>query len=259
MEAIFRWLHVVAGILWIGLLWFFNFVNTPFAGTMDGETKKKVVPELIPRALYFFRWGAAWTWVTGLLLLTLIYYHGKQVLGGDPPVWTAGTVVMILVTFLAVFLYDALYKSPLAKNPKVAHTVAFVLFAVIVGAMVCPFIGNFSYRGWLIHSGALMGTTMAFNVWFRIWPSQRKIISAVKAGQAPDPAVVALAGARSRHNTYMSVPLIWTMIGQHSTFFAGGNLGISTGWAWLVWLAIVLIGWHLVFQLYKIAGRVKGF
>ena len=259
LEAIFRWLHVVAGIMWIGHLWFFNFVNGPFAATMDGDTKKKVVPELMPRALYFFRWGAAWTWFTGLFLLLIVYYHGKQVLGGEEPYWTAGTLVMILVTFLSPFVYDALYKSPLAKNVKAAHTIAFWIFALIVGAMVCPRVGNFSYRGWLIHSGALLGTIMAFNVWFRIWPSQQKIISAVKAGQAPDPAVVALAGARSRHNTYMSVPLVWAMIGQHTTYFAGGNLGIPPLWAWVVWLVVVLIGWHLVFQLYKIAGRVKGF
>jgi len=64
LQSVFRWIHVVAGILWIGLLYFFNFVNGPFAATMDGETKKKVVPQLMPRALFWFRWGAAWTWVT---------------------------------------------------------------------------------------------------------------------------------------------------------------------------------------------------
>src|SRR5262245_14724724 len=111
LEAIFRWLHVVAGILWIGHLWFFNFVNGPFAGTMDGETKKKVVPELMPRALYFFRWGAAWTWATGLLLLTMVYYHVPTVKASEDQPWTAGTVIMILVSLLAFLLYDALYKS----------------------------------------------------------------------------------------------------------------------------------------------------
>ena len=65
--------------MWIGLLYFFNFINTGFAPTMDGDTKKKVVPELMPRALYWFRWGAAWTWVTGLILLGVVYYHGGLV------------------------------------------------------------------------------------------------------------------------------------------------------------------------------------
>ena len=74
LEALFRWVHVVAGVLWIGLLYFFNWVNGPFAKTLDSETKPKVVPELLPRALYFFRWGAAYTWLSGLLLLGVVYY-----------------------------------------------------------------------------------------------------------------------------------------------------------------------------------------
>ena len=73
IHPIFKWLHVIAGVMWIGLLYFFNFINGAFAGTMDGDTKKKVVPELMPRALYWFRWGAAWTWVTGLVLLMLFF------------------------------------------------------------------------------------------------------------------------------------------------------------------------------------------
>ena len=72
LEAIFRWLHILAGITWIGLLYFFNWVNGPFQGKIDGPTKKIVNPELMPRALYWFRWGAAYTWFTGVLLLALV-------------------------------------------------------------------------------------------------------------------------------------------------------------------------------------------
>ena len=71
----------------------------------------------------------------------------------------------------------------------------------------------------MIHVGAMFGTTMAFNVWFRIWPAQQKIITAIKNGQAPDAALVGLAGLRSRHNTYMSAALIWTMISLHTSGF----------------------------------------
>src|SRR5215510_10615554 len=116
LDQLFRWLHVFAGILWIGMLYFFNFVNGPFAGTMDGDTKKKVVPELMPRALYFFRWGAAWTWLTGLLLLLIVYYHGKQVLEDPAAGFGVGTFVMIVAIPVAVLLYDALMKSSLGKN-----------------------------------------------------------------------------------------------------------------------------------------------
>lgn len=257
LQAVFRWLHIFAGVLWIGLLYFFNFVNGPFAGTLDADSKKKVVPELMPRALFWFRWGAAWTWITGVLLLVLVFYHHGTVLFGDRPAWGPGAIVMIIVTFLGVFVYDILFKTGAGKNIKVGATIAFVLVGVVLFLMYSW--ANFSYRGYLIHTGVMLGTTMAFNVWFRIWPSQQKIITAVKNGSAPDAALVALAGSRSRHNTYMSLPLLWAMINQHTTYFAGGNLGISESWAWVTMLVLILLSWHIIWQLYKKAGKVKGF
>src|SRR5437870_11941631 len=79
IELVLRWTHVVAGIMWIGFLYFFNFVNAQVAKTYDADSKKKVIPELMPRALYWFRWGAAYTFITGILLLGLIYYMGVKV------------------------------------------------------------------------------------------------------------------------------------------------------------------------------------
>ena len=257
LEAIFRWMHVFAGIIWIGHLYFFNFVNGPLQGKLDGPTKKVVNPELMPRALYWFRWGAAWTWITGVLLLLLVYYHGQAVLNVPEAGWSAGTIVMIVVTFVAVFIYDALWKSGLANNLRAAVITSFVLVAIIVGLYV--YYGSFSQRGMLIHTGALFGTTMAFNVWYRIWPAQQKIIRAVKDGTAPDAALVKLAGMRSRHNTYMSLPLLWAMIGQHTNYFFGGNLGIPSDYYWLFWLLIIIVGWHIVFQCYKKSAKVQGF
>jgi uncharacterized membrane protein len=249
-------MHVFAGITWIGLLYFFNWVNGPFQAKLDGPTKKVVVPELMPRALYWFRWGAAYTWFTGVLLLMIVYYHGQQVLASGAE-WSAGALIMIAVTFLAVFLYDAIWNSSLAGNLRAAVIVSFILLSIVVALFV--YFGHFSYRGTLIHTGALFGTTMAFNVWYRIWPGQQKIIRAVKDGTAPDPNVVKVAGLRSRHNTYMSVPLLWAMIGQHTTYFAGGNLGIPSDLYWVFWLVIIIIGWHIVFQCYKKAAKVQGF
>jgi len=256
LEAIFRWMHVFAGIIWIGHLYFFNWVNGPLQGKLDGPTKKLVVPELMPRALYWFRWGAAYTWITGVLLLMLVYYHGQQVLASGAD-WSAGTIVMIVVTFVAVFIYDVLWKSGLASNLRAAVIVSFILLSIVVALFV--YFGHFSYRGTLIHTGALFGTIMAFNVWFRIWPGQQKIIRAVKEGTAPDAAIVKLAGLRSRHNTYMSVPLLWAMIGQHTTFFAGGNLGIPSDLYWVFWLLMIIVGWHIAFQCFKKSTKVQGF
>src|ERR1051326_1921720 len=114
LEAIFRWLHVFAGITWIGLLYFFNWVNGPFQGKIDGPTKKIVIPELMPRALYWFRWGAGYTWITGILLLGLVYYMQASVL--IPPEATgigvgAGTGIGLGLLVVAWLIYDTLWKA----------------------------------------------------------------------------------------------------------------------------------------------------
>jgi uncharacterized membrane protein len=254
LEVLFRWVHVLAGVIWIGHLYFFNFVNGPFQGKLDGPTKKAVNPELLPRALFWFRYGAAWTWVTGVLLLGLVYYHGRMAVEAEG--FTAGSWVMLAVTFLAPFAYDALYMSPLAANVRGAFVASYASLAVVV--YLYAHVAGFSYRGTLIHTGALFGTIMAFNVWYRIWPAQQKVVRAVKDGTTPDADLVKLAGLRSRHNTYLSVPLLYTMLAQHTTFFSGGNWGIGNDTWWIVFLAIIGLGWHVVFQLYKRSAKVQG-
>src|SRR5664279_1157288 len=113
LESLVRWAHIIAGVLWIGHLWFFNFVNSNFVPTMDADTKKKVVPELMPRALWAFRWGAAWTWITGLVLLGLVYYNTGLVFK-DPLVKTWGTGgIAVLV---ALLMFCLLYTSPSPRD-----------------------------------------------------------------------------------------------------------------------------------------------
>lgn len=255
LEAFFRWMHIFAGVLWIGLLYFFNFVNASFAKTLEGDTKKKVVPELLPRTLFWFRWGAAWTWITGVLLLMLVFYHSGVVFN-DFGAWDLASIVMIAVTFLAVFIYDILFKK-LSQKAGIAVLISYILIGVVVCFMSCW--ANFSYRGYNIHIGALFGTIMAFNVWFRIWPAQQKIITAIKNGEAPDGALVSLAGMRSKHNTYLSVPLFWAMVNGHTTFFAGGNWGITENTAWVPLMVVIAFGWLLVFKCYRKAAKVPGF
>ncbi|GIW42273.1 MAG: hypothetical protein KatS3mg076_2850 [Candidatus Binatia bacterium] len=248
LESLFRWIHVVAGILWIGLLYFFNWVNSAFAPTMDADTRKKVVPELMPRALYWFRWGAAFTWVTGVLLLILVYYHTGLLFEGGSGSWGLSTLISLAVVFLGVFAYDALYKGPLS-NPQAQFWGGLVLAIVVVA--ILEYFGGFSYRGVAIHLGATFGTIMAFNVWFRIWPAQQKIIRAIKNGETPDPQLASLAGTRSKHNTYMSVPLVFMMVSQHATWAAS--------WP-IVWLPlVVLAGWAVVYHIYDRASKVPGF
>ena len=81
LNPVVKWLHIIAGITWIGLLYFFNFINGHVAAKMDGDTKKQVVPELMPRTLFWFRWGAAWTWITGIVLLYVIFWAGSLSIG----------------------------------------------------------------------------------------------------------------------------------------------------------------------------------
>lgn len=247
LQSLFRWIHVVAGVMWIGHLYFFNFVNAQVAPTLDAEAKKKVVPELMPRALYWFRWGAAYTWVTGVLLLLLVYYHGGIVFNLGTQ-WNAIGIVMIALVFVAPFIYEALYKTVL-KEPTVGFIGGVVLAAAYV--WVASMIADFTFRAAAIHLGAMFGTIMAYNVWFRIWPAQQKIIRATKEGTPPEAALVALAGLRSRHNTYMSVPLIFLMVAQHATWAAG----LPT----IALAAVVLVGWGAVYWLYGKSAQVKGF
>lgn len=245
LESIFRWIHIVAGVMWIGHLYFFNFVNSQFAPTMDGETKKKVVPELMPRALYWFRWGAAYTWVTGVLLLMLVFYHGPFMFD-EAGSWGVAAILAVVLVFVAPFIYDAIYKTVLT-DPKAGFVGGVILATVVVCYMAWG--AHFYFRTYAIHLGAMFGTIMAFNVWFRIWPAQQQIIRATKEGTAPDAALVALSGLRSKHNTYMSVPLIFTMMNAHAPWAASP----------LILGLIVLVGWGATYWLYNQSKTVKGF
>jgi uncharacterized membrane protein len=246
LEAAFRWIHVVAGITWIGLLYFFNFVNSAFAPTMDAETKKKVVPQLMPRALYWFRWGAAWTWVTGVLLLLMVFYHGSVALDGGRS-WGGLAFLMVALTFLMPMAYDVFARGGIGKDNRLLAGVALATVTFMIFAYQ---LAGFSYRGFTIHVGTLFGTTMAMNVWMRIWPAQRRIITATRDGKAPDPADPVLAGTRSKHNTYMSVPLVWMMLNQHTIMFAGSWVGL---------VGAIAIGWGVTYFLYQKAAKVPGF
>jgi len=142
--------------------------------------------------------------------------------------------------------------NPLGNNPMVSTGISFVGIVGVLAFLI--FVAKMSeYRAYNIHIGAMFGSMMAFNVWYRIWPAQQKIITAIKNGEAPNPADAGMAGLRSKHNTYMSVPLIWTMINEHT-------VGVShylDGYG--VLLVMIVLGWHLVWQLYKKSGTIKGF
>jgi uncharacterized membrane protein len=251
-----RWIHVLAGVLWIGMLWFFNFVNAALMPTLDAETKRKVVPELMPRALFWFRWGAAFTWLSGVFLLMLLYYAGPYLFA--PGTELAGTKPALMdwlpafgALIVGFLVYDILFKT----LGKAQHALAVVIWGAIAVGFGFALERHMSYSGRavLIHVAALFGTAMAANVWMRIWPAQKRIITAVKAGSAPNPADPALAGLRSKHNTYMSVSLLLFMVSVHMTGMIGFDplAGLVAG--------VLAIAWVITWLVYKMVPSVKGF
>jgi uncharacterized membrane protein len=244
LDLIFRWTHVVAGIAWIGHLYFFNFVNAQVAKTYDADSKKKVLPELMPRALYWFRWGAAYTWITGILLLGIVIYMGGVIVAPDSPLGAGAASAIGLALLVVGFLvYDVLWKA-MAKNETAGVIVSYVLLVIALWVMNLLF----SKRAVYIQTGAILGTIMAANVWMRIWPNQRKIIAATKAGTPPDAALASLAGLRSKHNTYMSVPLVFTMVSNHFPTIYGMD------GSWIVLAVLILVGWGVTKLLYQKAA-----
>ena len=257
-QLTFRWAHLLAGVIWIGILYFFNWINGHFAATLDGETKRKVVPELMPRALYWFRWGAAWTWITGVLLLFVMYYvretgfYFDAAHEGDYKPTPAQWGIPFACLFVGFLVYDNLFKF-LGSKGKEAHAASVVIWGIIAVGYFMLMTGSLdmSARAGFVHVGALFGTSMAANVWMRIWPAQQRIITAIKNGEAPEAADAGLAGLRSKHNTYMSVPLLFLMVSVDQ-----GHFGDP---AWLALALILAVSWGVTFALYKKSGSVKGF
>ncbi len=250
LEAAFRWTHVVAGILWIGHLYFFNFVNAQVAKVYDPESRKKVVPELMPRALYWFRWGAVYTWTTGFLIAGLVYWSVDNLIRKDEagrPAFghVAGVAIALVAIGVVFFVYEAVWKA-LGKNERLGVGVLYGLLVLLLVGLSQIFTG----RALFIHAGMLFGTIMVMNVWMRIWPAQKRIIQAAKGlASAPDPAVPAMAALRSKHNTYLSVPLVFTMVANHYPTIFGADH------SWIILSGTIALGFAVTKLLYlKSAG-----
>src|SRR6267143_1995121 len=151
--------------------------------------------------------------------------------------------IALLIVLVAFAVYDVFWKS--MKNETTGMIVSLVLFALLV-FIFHLFMGG---RAVFIYAGALFGTIMAANVWMRIWPNQRKIIAGVKCtGPAADPSIPALAALRSKHNTYMSVPLIFFMVSNHFPGVYGSD------YAWVLAIVFVIVGWGITKFLFNKAA-----
>ena len=158
----FRWLHVISGVMWIGLLWYLNFVQVPNMPNIPDEQKPAITKVIAPAVLWYFRWGAMATIVTGLILAGLNGY---------------------LLDALAIGLTDSGASTP-------------------------------------IGIGMWLGIIMWFNVWFVIWPNQRKVLGMVEASADEKAAAARKALLFSRTNTLLSIPMLYCMVAMQSGGFA---------------------------------------
>ena len=217
LNPVAKWLHIIAGVMWIGLLYFFNFINAHFAATMDGDTKKKVVPELMPRTLYWFRWGAAWTWVTGIILMLAVFWISGDNFAPEDIDGNKFKHLAYLLPFLMVFPYDFLYNSSIGKNTRVATIISFAGIAAVLCILTC-LCQMTEYRAYNIHIGAMFGSIMAFNVWGIIWPNQKKALGIVKTDADSKKKAARTAMLFSRTNTMLSIPMLYAMVSAQNIY-----------------------------------------
>jgi uncharacterized membrane protein len=254
LELMVRWLHVVTGIAWIGTSFYFNWLNDnirPPRTREDGVKgelwsvhgggfyrvlKYAVAPGELPGTLHWFKWEAYFTWISGFSLLVLVYYVGADVYLVDAaasPIGPAAAVGVGLATLVVGWLaYDGLCRSPLAKAPVPFTAVGLVAFAGAAYGLSQLFTG----RGAYIHVGALIGTIMAANVFFVIIPNQKRMVGAMERGQAPDADEGKRAALRSRHNNYLTLPVLFIMVSNHYPLTYGHE------WSWALLAGISIAG-----------------
>jgi uncharacterized membrane protein len=199
--------------------------------------KRRMGPGLMPDTLHWFRWEAALTWLSGFLLLIVVYYLTGGVYLLDPAVSGIGVGAAIAIglgTLIVGWLvYDLLWLSPLARGDGRAATVVSctLLLGVIWG--LCHLLSG---RAAYLHVGALLGTIMVANVWMRVLPAQRRMIAATRAGREPDHTLGLQAKHRSTHNSYVTFPVIAIMLSIHYPRTYGHELN------WLVLVLLFVVG-----------------
>jgi len=251
-----RWIHVIAGIMWIGDSFLFMWMDRNLAppsrardGAVTGELwmvhsggfyevvkRRYLAPHEVPPRLHWFMWEAYTTWISGFFLLGIVYYFGGAVFLVDRSVSHIGVGAAIGLSLgvlvMGYLIYELLWSSPLAKRPLVTAVLSFLL---IVGAS-WGLTRVFSGRAAFIHLGALLGTIMAANVAHHIIPAQRKMLAATRAGQPVDTTLGEKAKRRSTHNHYLTLPVLFTMLSSHSPSTYGHPF------AWLVLTLLVIVG-----------------
>jgi len=238
MRILLRWLHFVGGITWIGLLYFFNLVNVPVQKGLDAETKKKVNPDLLGRALWYFRWGAVVTVLAGLMYYAMVILkadvtNANNIGNASVNIWYV--LVMWLLYPIVLFAIEFLLikKVPaLTKDGRVFAIVMFLLVALFTYGLVSFFTSVFtvgtdnyaSNKTYSIGIGGAYGILMMLNVWGIIWPNNKRILAATAGtGPAPPPELARQAFIASRTNTWLSLPMLLFMGTSHGDWVVLGK------------------------------------
>jgi uncharacterized membrane protein len=263
LNLVVRWVHVVAGIMWIGASFYFIFLENNLNRTenirdeLAGNLwaihgggfyfleKYKVAPKVVPKNLHWFKYEAYFTWMSGFALLAIVYYLDAKAFLIDTEKISLSPAQAISISagslIIGWIIYDRMCKSSLAGNLVLFSITGFV----ILSAFAFFFLTVFNSRAAYIHVGALIGTLMAWNVYFVIIPSQKSLVRAAVTGKPLDPSLGKKAGERSLHNNYFTLPVIFIMISNHfpSTF------GNKFNWILLVGVCLASAGikhyWNL--------------
>ncbi len=233
-----RWAHFVAGITWIGLLYFFNLVNVPVQKALDPDTKKKVNPDLLGRALWYFRWGAVVTVLVGLAyfamyILTPDVKNANAIGGGNINVWWVLLAWLTYPIVLFIVEYLIIKKMPaLTKDGRVFAVVMIILTAIVTWGLLKFFTAELSVGGqsfasnksYSIGIGGAYGIVMLLNVWGIIWPNNKRILAATAGtGPAAPPELARQAFVASRTNAWLSLPLLLFMGTSHGDWVIFGK------------------------------------
>jgi len=253
LHLVVRWAHVIFGISWIGASFYFIFLENSLnrkenlrdelagnlwaihGGGFYYIEKYKVAPSEIPKSLHWFKYEAYFTWLTGFILLLLVYYLNAKAYMIDPAVADISPSLAIGIGIGSLiagwFIYDILCRTALLEKRQTFAIIGFGILTLI-SYVLSQFLSG---RAAFIHVGALIGTIMAGNVFFVIIPSQKALVRAARNGLNPDPNLGKYAGLRSLHNNYLTLPVIFVMISNHFPATFGPSFN------WLI-LAILTLG-----------------
>ena len=259
VNLLLRWAHVITAIAWIGSSFYFVFLDSSLTPPVDEDLKKQgvsgelwavhgggfyhpvkfaVKPPQMPAHLHWFYWESYSTWITGFALFTVSYLWNASTYLIDKSLmnWSPGAAVGVALSFFVIFwmLYDAICQ--LFGKGKNADAVVGGMVAVLV--CVASFLAChwFAGRAAFLLVGAMMATAMSANVFFWIIPGQRKVVAAIKAGEPVDALHGERGKQRSVHNTYFTLPVLFTMRSNHYSFTW------SHPQNWLVLILLMLAG-----------------